>query len=118
MVRELLLRATCALLLWLTWLAAAVRKPTLLFVISLFDSDLTAPDWKGNGCAKLSYGSCYSSTNVDTVVHVYLDNIEISAISKEQVIEKKTAEFDFTDGQVLKILEKRNVFTFQAFEDC
>ena len=89
-----------------------------VFVISLFDSDLTAPDWKGNGCAKLSYGSCYSSTNVDTVVHVYLDNIEISAISKEQVIEKKTVPFDFTDGQVLKILEKRNVFTFQAFEDC
>ena len=73
---------------------------------------------KGNGCAILSYGSCWASQTVSSnnVVNVYLGGTEISAISR--IVEVKTVEFNFTDGQVLEIIENRNIFTFQAFEDC
>ena len=52
----------------------------------------------------------------NNVVNVYLGGTEISAISR--IVEVKTVEFNFTDGQVLEIIENRNIFTFQAFEDC
>ena len=52
----------------------------------------------------------------NNVVNVYLGGTEISAISR--IVEVKTVPFNFTDGQVLEIIENRNIFTFQAFEDC
>ena len=66
---------------------------------------------KGSGCGRLTYGACYDYSNVK----VYLDGAEISNVYGAGTA---TVQFDFTDGQELKIVEGMTIMIFHSFEEC
>ena len=67
-----------------------------------------------NGRAKLDFGNCWIEPNTDDAVIVYLNDKEISSASKETP--SKIIEFDFKDGDVLKLEEVNNVIIFNDIE--
>ena len=67
-----------------------------------------------NGRAKLDFGNCWIEPNTDDAVIVYLNDKEIASASKETP--SKIIEFDFKDGDVLKLEEVNNVIIFNDFE--
>ena len=67
----------------------------------------------GHGRGKLDYGICWGPSASNKVT-VYLDNIEVSSIAAGEA--NKVIEFDYTNGQTLKIEESSNtVFQFNSF---
>ena len=66
---------------------------------------------KGQGCAKLNYGNCYTDSNVK----VFLDGQEISvADASEKSI---LVDFQFSEGQELKFQEGNGVILFNSYEE-
>ena len=65
---------------------------------------------KESGRAKLDFGNCWIEPNTDDAVIVYLNDKEISSASKETP--SKIIEFDFKDGDVLKLEEVNNVIIY------
>ena len=66
---------------------------------------------KGQGCAKLNYGNCFTSS----YVKVWLDGREISvAHASEKSIE---VDFQFSEGQELKLEEGNAVILFNSYEE-
>ena len=55
---------------------------------------------KGNGRAKLNFGNCWNTG----IVKVYLDDIEIG--SADNNVPSKDIEFDFQQGNVLKLRDE------------
>ena len=64
----------------------------------------------GTGRAKLNFGNCYTSGNVK----VFLDNTEIATVSGDE--KSKTVEFDYNDGNELKLTEDFAIIVFNSFE--
>lgn len=62
-----------------------------------------------NGRAKLNFGNC----NQEGTVKVFLDNTEIATASGDE--KRKTVEFDFNDGDELKLTEDHAIIVFNSF---
>ena len=66
----------------------------------------------GNGRAKLNFGNCWTSG----VVKVFLDNIEIASATSGTA--STTVEFDYNDGNELKLVEENvGIIVFNSFEE-
>ena len=69
----------------------------------------------GNARGKLDFGNCYTGG----VVKVFLDNTEIASAPANTT--SKTIEFDYYDGNELKLVEENTgIIMFNSFEvlDC
>ena len=66
----------------------------------------------GSGRAKLDFGNCYHTSGI---VKVFLDNTEIASATNGTA--SKTVEFDYNDGNELKLVEENTaIIMFNSFE--
>ena len=66
----------------------------------------------GNGRGQLDYGICFAGGSANKVT-VYLNEVEISTVVD---VASQVIEFDYTNGDRLKIQESGNsVFQFNGF---